>query len=258
MGVTMFDFLSDKLGYHTKLYVILPGCVNQGKKPAGTLYLLHGGGGNSQDWIRFSSIERYAEEKNFAVVMPEVDGGCFYSDMKYGYPYYQFVTEEVPMVAEKMFPVNTEPENRYVAGFSMGGYGAYKWAFTKPGFFRAAANLSGLSFVTELFAEQRARYQDKEQEKNDVVSLCWGSLEKLAGTDSDSKVWIDRASETGEYPALFGAIGTEDGGYAHAQKYLAYCKEKNVKIYYEEMPGGHEWKVWDTMIVKYLDWIQTL
>ena len=34
MGVTMFDFLSDKLGYHTKLYVILPGCVNQGKKPA--------------------------------------------------------------------------------------------------------------------------------------------------------------------------------------------------------------------------------
>ncbi|MFR2686172.1 MAG: hypothetical protein ACLTBA_09720 [Roseburia intestinalis] len=63
MGVTMFDFLSDKLGYHTKLYVILPGCVNQGKKPAGTLYLLHGGGGNSQDWIRFSSIERYAEEK---------------------------------------------------------------------------------------------------------------------------------------------------------------------------------------------------
>ena len=156
MGVTMFDFLSDKLGYHTKLYVILPGCVNQGKKPAGTLYLLHGGGGNSQDWIRFSSIERYAEEKN------------------------------------------------------------------------------------------------------DVVSLCWGSLEELAGTDSDSKVWIDRASETGEYPALFGAIGTEDGGYAHAQKYLAYCKEKNVKIYYEEMPGGHEWKVWDTMIVKYLDWIQTL
>ena len=60
MGVTMFDFLSDKLGYHTKLYVILPGCVNQGKKPAGTLYLLHGGGGNSQDWIRFSSIERNA------------------------------------------------------------------------------------------------------------------------------------------------------------------------------------------------------
>lgn len=138
MGVTMFDFLSDKLGYHTKLYVILPGCVNQGKKPAGTLYLLHGGGGNSQDWIRFSSIERYAEEKNFAVVMPEVDGGCFYSDMKYGYPYYQFVTEEVPMVAEKMFPVNTEPENRYVAGFSMGGYGAYKciyktWIFQGSG-----------------------------------------------------------------------------------------------------------------------------
>ena len=63
MGVTMFDFLSDKLGYHTKLYVILPGCVNQGKKPAGTLYLLHGGGGNSQDWIRFLPLSGMRRKK---------------------------------------------------------------------------------------------------------------------------------------------------------------------------------------------------
>lgn len=32
MGVTMFDFLSDKLGYHTKLYVILPGVCQSGEK----------------------------------------------------------------------------------------------------------------------------------------------------------------------------------------------------------------------------------
>ena len=50
MGVTMFDFLSDKLGYHTKLYVILPGCVNQGKKPAGTLYLRY------EIWIPILSV----------------------------------------------------------------------------------------------------------------------------------------------------------------------------------------------------------
>lgn len=31
MGVTMFDFLSDKLGYHTKLYVIFRGVSIRGK-----------------------------------------------------------------------------------------------------------------------------------------------------------------------------------------------------------------------------------
>lgn len=69
------------------------------------------------------------------------------------------------MVAEKMFPVNTEPENRYVAGFSMGGYGAYKWAFTKPGFFRAAANLSGLSFVTELLQSREHGIRIRNRKK---------------------------------------------------------------------------------------------
>ena len=57
MGVTMFDFLSDKLGYHTKLYVILPGCVNQGKKPAGTLYLLHGSCHAGSGW--WMLLQRY-------------------------------------------------------------------------------------------------------------------------------------------------------------------------------------------------------
>lgn len=63
MGVTMFDFLSDKLGYHTKLYVILPGCVNQGKKPAGTLYLLHGGGGNSRTGSGFLPLSGMRRKK---------------------------------------------------------------------------------------------------------------------------------------------------------------------------------------------------
>ena len=63
MGVTMFDFLSDKLGYHTKLYVILPGCVNQGKKPAGTLYLLHGGGGKARTGSGFLPLSGLRRKK---------------------------------------------------------------------------------------------------------------------------------------------------------------------------------------------------
>lgn len=255
MSVAMLDFLSEKLGYHTKLYVILPDRVNRGEEPAGTLYLLHGGGGNGQDWLRFTSIERYAEEKAFAVVMPEVDGSCFYADMKYGYPYYQYLTKEVPMVAECLFPVNKRADRRYVAGLSMGGYGAFKWAFNEPGYFKAAANLSGVSFVTEIFDPDRGFTHHSETEKNGVVELCWGSLEELAGSISDSKTWIDRAAESGQYPALFAAIGTEDFSYSHTQKYLDYCREKRVPIHYEEMPGKHEWKVWDVMIVRFMDWI---
>ena len=37
-------------------------------------------------------------------------------------------------------------------------------------------------------------------------------------------------------------------------KDLEYCEKCGVKIHYEEMPGAHEWKVWDEMIVRFLDW----
>lgn len=256
MGVAMLDFLSEKLGYHTKIYVILPGCVQRGEEPDGTLCLLHGGGGNGQDWLRFSSIERYAEERNFAVVLPEVDGSCFYADMKYGYPYFQYLTKEVLQVTEKLFPINREAEKRYVAGFSMGGYGAYKWAFNEPERFRCAANLSGLSFITKILDPGKGLNHHSEEEKGCVVALCYGSLEELAGSDSDSEAWILRASESGKYPKLFAAMGTEDFSYRYAQEYLDFCREKGVWVHYEEMPGGHEWKVWDSMIVRFLDWIK--
>ena len=49
-------------------------------------------------------------------------------------------------------------------------------------------------------------------------------------------------------------IGTEDFSYQFAVDYLKYCKEKGVEIHYEEMPGGHEWKVWDEMIQRFLAW----
>ena len=60
MGMLHLDYMSDKLGYQTNVYVILPDSVREGKKPKGILYLLHGGSGNGMDWIRYTSIERYS------------------------------------------------------------------------------------------------------------------------------------------------------------------------------------------------------
>lgn len=257
MGMIHFDYMSEKLGYQTNIYLILPEGMKEGKEPDGTLYLLHGGGGGGLDWIRFSSIERYAQEHNMAVVMPEVAGYCFYADMKYGYPYFQYVTEEVPQVAEALFHVNKEADKRYVAGFSMGGYGAFKWAFNCPGFFKAAANLSGFSLITELFGGKEEFARKEATEKNGLVELNWGSMEELAGSDSDSKVWIDRAAEEKqELPLLFAGIGTEDFSYDYGQSFLKYCQEKGVNVHYEEMSGGHDWKVWDTMIERFMCWVK--
>lgn len=254
MGMLHFDYLSQILGYHTNIYFILPACTHEGKEPAATLYLLHGGGGNGLDWIRYTAIERYADKHNIAVVMPEVDGSCFYADMKHGYDYFKYLKDEVVAVAEGLLPVNKTADKRLVAGLSMGGYGAFKWAFNCPDFFSAAANLSGISFIMDIFSGEGFAAKSVN-DKCGVVALDWGSLEELQGSMSDSKEWIDRSVREGiKLPKLFAAIGTEDYSYKLSQDYLKYCKEQGVEVHYEEMPGQHEWIVWDTMIDRFLEW----
>ena len=179
MGVMHFDFMSDKLGYQTNIYVTLPECMERGEAPKGILYLLHGGGGNGLDWIRNTAIERYAQPYELAVIMPEVDGSCFYADMKHGYPYFQYLTREVPAAMEGMLPLLRGVEKRYVAGLSMGGYGAFKWAFNEPEYFMAAANLSGVSFVVDLMADDSHGLNGKES----LIECNWGSLEELKGSE---------------------------------------------------------------------------
>lgn len=255
MSFSHFSFLSKTLGFHTNVYIILPDDTGQGEGLYKTLYLLHGGGGNGLDWIRNSMIERYARENRIAVVMPEVDGSCFYADMRYGYPYFSYLSKELPLVMETMFPITHNPQNRYVAGFSMGGYGAFKWAFHCPEFFASAANLSGISFLSELFDPVIGYAKEEELKKDGVVRLSWGSFEEFIGSKDDSKTWIDEASsQNSRLPRLFAAIGKQDMGYSFAQNYLSYAKNKGIQIHYEEMDGGHDWDVWDTMVKHFIQW----
>ena len=119
------------------------------------------------DWIRYTSIERYADKYNIAVVMPEVDGSCFYADMKHGYNYFTYLTEEVVAVAEGLLPVNKEPEKRLVAGLSMGVDGGIGSTY----------NFMADKFVQiqSLFRENRIpEAQAVQKEVNRIISVLCG------------------------------------------------------------------------------------
>ncbi len=266
MGLMHFSFLSKVLGYHTNIYIILPidnfnssstsyKEVYSEVKPFRTLYLLHGGGGNAQDWIRFTSIERYAQEHRIAVIMPEVGGSSFYTDMLHGYNYFTYITEELPEKMQSIFPLSDRREDRYVAGLSMGAYGAFKWAFRKPEFFAAAAGLSGISPIVELFKETGFASIDPKDETS-MIYLNWGGLDKLEGSLDDTKYLLERAvKEKLDLPALYTCIGTEDGTYEYTKRYVEYARKNGVRITFEEGPGQHDWKFWDTYMQRVLDWL---
>ena len=122
----------------THAFVVLPEYPAQ---PQNTLILLHGLSGACDTWNRRTSIERYAQKHNLAVIMPEVQRS-WYTDMVYGLPYFTFITDELPRLAANTLRVPVDPAHLYVGGLSMGGYGALKCVLTYPERYAGCISLS--------------------------------------------------------------------------------------------------------------------
>jgi len=138
MALLTCDFFSDALQVGTSMTVVLPqqteeqiGVTGGGSDgPPPLLYLLHGLSDDHSAWHRYTAIARYAEKAGLAVVMPAVHRS-FYTNEAHGHRYWDFVSEELPAVVHEFLRVTDRPEETFVAGLSMGGYGALKLALTR-------------------------------------------------------------------------------------------------------------------------------
>lgn len=243
------DFYSEILSLSTSMTVILPQAPlgeNKNRKYP-TLYLLHGFSDDHTNWTRRTSIERYAEEAGIAVVMPQADHS-FYTDMAYGKKYWTFLTEEVPHVARAMFPLSDKREDNFVAGLSMGGYGAFKWALRYPERFAAAASLSGALDI-------EARVNKAPAERTAGFHHIFGEKE-VAGTNNDLLWLIDQGDKTADpKPLLYQCCGTEDFLYEENIKFQQVCEASSYKLTTSYSAGAHEWGYWDRKIQDVLAWL---
>ena len=92
MAFIQMNIFSDSIGIATPVNIIMP---ENSKEPPAVLYLLHGLSDDHSMWTRRTSIERYAESRNLAVIMPTTYRG-YYTDMENGYNYWTYIAEELP------------------------------------------------------------------------------------------------------------------------------------------------------------------
>jgi S-formylglutathione hydrolase FrmB len=253
MAFIQCDFFSEVLGLNVSMNAVLPQPIRPSYP---VLYLLHGMSDDHTVWMRRTSIERYADEYGLAVIMPAV-GRSFYTNMAIGYRYWDFICEEVPQVARGFFPIATAREETFVAGLSMGGYGAFKLALSHPGSFAAAASLSG---ALDLSANRQKRpdYVTPEMAEAWLAERrnMFGDLDAFEGSANDLFYLAQKLATSNEpQPRLFQCCGTEDFLYDQNQRFLALAQSLNLDLTYEEGPGEHEWGYWDRMIQRVLAWI---
>ena len=256
MALIHCQFFSQVLGLMSTMDVILPdpGPLEAGVPPTirqeryPTLYLLHGLSDDHTVWQRRTSIERYVEGLNLAVVMPAVQRS-FYTDMVTGQRYWTFISEEVSAVARHFFPLSEVRNENYVAGLSMGGYGAFKLALAHPERYAAAASLSGALDVVRLaWAEQVAGQSE--------LKHIFGELNALADSPNDLfHLAAQLVEQSRSRPGLYQWCGTEDFLYADNLHFREYTESLGLAVTYEEGPGGHEWSCWDAQIQRVLAWL---
>ncbi len=248
------DFFSEALSLSTSMTVLLPQQTTtqigmEGRTPDGpppVLYLLHGLSDDDTIWLRRTSIERYVAPLGLAVVMPQVHRS-FYTDQAYGGRYWTFLSEELPQLVDNLFRVSDRWEDTFVAGLSMGGYGALKWALRHPGRIAAAASLSGAVDVTGL-RTGRVRPEDHR-----MFERVFGEQEP-AGTPDDLR-WLLAQADPATLPALYLGCGTEDALIDDNRAFGDACAAAGIPVTTSFGPGAHDWAYWDAQIQEVLAWL---
>jgi putative tributyrin esterase len=247
MALLTCDFFSESLMVGTSVTVVLPqqteeqiGLIDQVRDgPPPVLYLLHGLSDDHTAWLRYTSIERYAAARGLAVVMPAA-GRSFYADEARGHRYWTYVSEELPRVVGQFFRVSQEPADTFVAGLSMGGYGALKLVLTHPERYAAAACLSG---ALDLVAFS------KRPDRDEVMDRVFDHQVKPS---DDLFELLDSAQDV---PPLHVSCGTEDWLLPSCERFAEAAQAKDIDVTTDFRPGDHVWSLWDAVIQDVIAWL---
>lgn len=207
-----------------------------------TLWLLHGHGGDCTEWTRLSMLEHHAEQAGIAVVMPNLDN-AMYMDMAHGgYSYFTYLTEDMPRHVRNLVRVlSARPQDNFVAGAGIGGYGAVKWLLRAPDAFAGAAAFSGpFDIVAAL------RRMEQAGTLADDWAAAFGDAGRIRDTPDDI-VFLAREALAAKRrpPPVRLALGAGDDGFGDDLEATQALRQAGLDIDIREEAEARGWPFWD-------------
>lgn len=140
--VAFFQVESVALGRSLPIAVVAPAGSPRADVPV--LFLLHGRGRHHRSLVDEPAARAALLEAPFYVVLPQGEDGWYMDSPAQPRDRYAAYLAEVVAWAERTLPIAREPARRGIAGWSMGGYGAVRFAQTHPGEFGFVGSIIGL------------------------------------------------------------------------------------------------------------------
>jgi putative tributyrin esterase len=247
-GLRFLTVKSPALGRRADVTVFVPaGTESQTDLPLVTL--LHGVYGSHWAWALKGGAHRTAagliargELPPLVLAMPS--DGLWWDGSGYlphhDADYERWIVEEVPALIRQTIPQVSAASSGYLAGLSMGGYGALRLGARNPDRYQAFAGLSSMTAF-----EQFDRFHE-------------GGSERIRSAARRPENVLDVLLENrGALRPFRFDCGTEDPLLAANRELHARLAAAGVPHDYHEYPGGHEWPYWQTHLADVLRFFNT-
>ena len=252
MAILQAAFMSTSLIREVHISVILPidGAMNQLPLPERkfkTLYLLNGYSGGNKDWLYNSKLLELATMLDIAVVMPAGENSFYVDQASPTAQFSTFIGQELVDFTRRTFPLSRERDDTFIAGLSMGGYGAIHNGLRHYETFGHIIALSAALIEDEIKASDET--PSNLGTNRAYFEAIFGDLTKFDGSDSDLKSLAARTKTAAEAAGLpldiYIACGWNDFLVFPNRDYSSFLTSIGLAHEYDEGPGTHDFAFWD-------------
>ena len=266
MAIMKIDVYAKTMNRTVTLEVIAP---VEALKPGDTmaaLYLLHGVQGSFINWstavhaFRLLGVNNAKRTKKLAIIMVSGDNSFYHDAPDRSANYEQFLAEELPLLTRTMLPLSAAREDTYIAGLSMGGYGALRTGLLYPQVFGFAGGLSSALLTQKIESAIDENVFFRRREFLETVFGC--GLDGIEKTEHDVMelsrrllARVEAGEEALQLPRLYLACGEQDGLLPLSRELHADWEKLGIEHRYEEHEGNHEWAFWEWGLGRILEYL---
>jgi len=226
------------------------------------VYLLHGVGDDERSWPKFGQVEETMDRliaegslPPFVVVMPDGVKSWWVDSADIGGPgdYGTAVRDDLPDYVEANWRVMTGRDGRFVAGLSMGGFGALRLGFSHPDRYRAIGAMS-----SALWSRVAPGWKPSNPER--MTRIFAGSFgepfDPLRFLANHPRHYLSQLEHPPAPLGIYLEAGDDDGFGTQFATLDLFQELRDRKIPAELRidDGGHDWKVWRRALGPMLQW----
>lgn len=218
-----------------------------------TLILLHGYCGYCNDWLISSPVCELANRYNVAIVMPSGDNSFYVNGPASTAKYEDFICVDLIKYLQKTFGLAMRPEDTFIGGLSMGGFGGLHSGLAHPEVF---GKMFGLS--SALIADAVCKLEPgtgNPVANYEYYAQTFGNPKELENSRNNPKFLVkDRVAKGERIQPVFMACGTEDFLIGPNREFRDFLIENGVDVTFKESTGVHDWKFWNEYIEPAIKW----